>query len=43
VALIALAAALIWIPRDPAQQTPKNARDVLSRIDLTGIIGFAWR
>ena len=41
VALIALAAALIWIPRDPAQQTPKNARDVLSRIDLTGIIGFA--
>jgi predicted MFS family arabinose efflux permease len=41
VALIALAAALIWIPRDPPQQTPKNARDVLSRIDLTGIIGFA--
>ena len=41
VALIALAAALIWIPRDPAQQTPKYARDVLSRIDLTGIIGFA--
>src|ERR1035438_2494147 len=41
VALIALAAALIWIPRDPPQQTPKNARDVLSRIDLTGIVGFA--
>ncbi|GIF26807.1 MFS family permease [Actinoplanes tereljensis] len=41
VALIALAAALIWIPRDPAQQTPRNAREVLSRIDLTGIIGFA--
>jgi predicted MFS family arabinose efflux permease len=41
VALIALAAALIWIPRDPPQQTPRNARDVLSRIDLTGIIGFA--
>lgn len=41
VALIALAAALIWIPRDPPQQAPKNAREVISRIDLTGIIGFA--
>jgi MFS family permease len=41
VALIALAAALIWIPRDPAQQTPRNAREFVSRIDLTGIIGFA--
>jgi MFS family permease len=41
VALIALAAALIWIPRDPPQQAPKNAREVISRIDLTGIIGFS--
>ncbi len=41
VALIALAAALIWIPRDPAQRAPKNAREVVSRIDLTGILGFA--
>ena len=41
VALIALAAALIWIPRDPPQQAPRNARKVISRIDLTGIIGFA--
>ncbi|GAA4181544.1 MFS transporter [Gryllotalpicola koreensis] len=41
VALIALAAALIWIPRDPAQQGPRNLREVVSRIDLTGIIGFA--
>ena len=41
VALIALAAALIWIPRDPPQQAPKSAREVISRIDLTGIIGFA--
>lgn len=41
VALIALAAALIWIPRDPPQQAPRNAREVISRIDLTGIIGFA--
>jgi MFS family permease len=41
VALIALAAALIWIPRDPPQQAPRNSREILSRIDLTGIIGFA--
>jgi MFS family permease len=41
VALIALAVALIWIPRDPPQQAPRNAREVISRIDLTGIIGFA--
>lgn len=41
VALIALAAALIWIPRDPVQRAPRTARDVVSRIDLTGIIGFA--
>jgi MFS family permease len=41
VALIALAAALIWIPRDPPQQAPKNAREVTSRIDLTGIFGFS--
>jgi MFS family permease len=40
VALIALAAALIWIPRDPAQQGPRNTREVISRIDLTGIVGF---
>ena len=41
VAVIALMAALIWIPRDPPQPAPKNAREVTSRIDLTGIIGFA--
>jgi len=41
VALIALAAALIWIPRDPAQQSVRSARGILSRIDLIGIIGFA--
>ncbi|WP_432840977.1 MFS transporter [Dactylosporangium sp. CA-092794] len=41
VALIALAAALIWISRDPAQQAPRTAREVIARIDLTGIIGFA--
>ncbi len=41
VALIALAAALVWIPRDPPRQAPRDARDVLSRIDLPGILGFA--
>ena len=41
VALLALAAALRWIPRDPPQQAPRSAREVASRIDLTGIIGFA--
>ncbi|ROP60782.1 MFS transporter [Curtobacterium sp. ZW137] len=40
VALIALAAALIWIPRDPAPHERKGARGVLSSIDLPGIIGF---
>lgn len=41
VALVALAAALIWLPRDPASQAPRNAREVISRIDLIGIISFA--
>jgi predicted MFS family arabinose efflux permease len=41
VAVIALMAALTWIPRDPPQPAPKNAREITSRIDLTGIIGFA--
>jgi MFS family permease len=40
VALIALAAAIIWIPSDPARDAPMHAREILSRIDLTGIIGF---
>lgn len=41
VALIALAAALIWIPGDPAGHDARDAREVVSRIDLTGIVGFA--
>lgn len=41
VALVALAAALIWIPRDSALRAPQSAREVVSRIDLAGIIGFA--
>ncbi|CAN5411902.1 MFS transporter [soil metagenome] len=41
VALIALAAALIWIPRDPAPGGPTDPRGIVSRIDLIGIIWFA--
>lgn len=41
VALIALAAALIWIPRDPERQDPKSLRGVMSGIDLTGVVGFS--
>ncbi|GAB3610852.1 hypothetical protein GCM10027414_29780 [Humibacter ginsengiterrae] len=41
VALIVLTTALIWIPRDPAQQAPRNGHEVVSRVDSTGIIGFA--
>lgn len=40
VALIALSAALIWIPRDPEPQERRNVRGVLSSIDLAGIVGF---
>ncbi|SDY63476.1 MFS transporter [Herbiconiux ginsengi] len=40
VALIALAAALIGIPRDPAAQTPGTIKGVLTGIDLIGIAGF---
>ena len=39
-ALIALAAALLWIPRDPAQKERRNVRGILASIDLPGIIGF---
>jgi MFS family permease len=41
VALIALAAALIWIPRDPDLPPSGGARAVLSQLDATGIVGFA--
>ncbi len=40
VALLALLATLIWIPRDPVPQGARTVRGVLSRIDLVGIIGF---
>jgi len=39
-ALIALAATLIWIPRDPVPEERRNVRGILSSIDLAGIIGF---
>lgn len=41
VALVALAAALVFIPRDPPHPAPGSARGVASQIDLIGIIGFA--
>jgi predicted MFS family arabinose efflux permease len=41
VALIAFAAALIWIPRDPPQNGQRNVADVVSHLDVTGIVGFA--
>ncbi|MEA2283939.1 MAG: hypothetical protein QOK21_4546 [Solirubrobacteraceae bacterium] len=40
VALIALVATLLWIPRDAARQR-STVRAVLSALDVTGIIGFA--
>lgn len=40
VALIALVAALVWIPGDPPRQSPRDARELVSRIDMTGILGF---
>ncbi|MGN6761452.1 MAG: MFS transporter [Leifsonia sp.] len=41
VALIALAAALIWIPRDASEQAHRSTRQVLWDIDPAGIAGFA--
>jgi MFS family permease len=40
-AIIALVMALIWIPKDARPAEPRKARQFLSRIDLTGILGFA--
>ena len=33
--------AVRWIPRDPPAETARRAREVASRIDVTGIAGFA--
>jgi MFS family permease len=40
-ALVTLAMAAVWIPRDPPSGTRRSARDVATRIDLTGIAFFA--
>jgi MFS family permease len=40
-ALVTLAMAIRWIPRDTAAVAPRRARDVAARIDVVGIIGFA--
>jgi MFS family permease len=40
-ALVALAMAVLWIPRDPPTATVRHVREVASRIDVTGIVGFA--
>ncbi|HEX5406126.1 MAG TPA: MFS transporter [Pseudonocardiaceae bacterium] len=39
-ALCALAMTLRWIPRNPAATTPRNVREMATRIDVVGIIGF---
>jgi MFS family permease len=39
-ALVTLAMAAIWIPRDPAAGQPRTAREVAARIDVAGIAGF---
>ena len=41
-ALVTLAMAAVWIPRDPAGDpaAPRSAREVARRIDLAGIVGF---
>jgi len=41
VAAIALVAALMWVPRDPAPGAPRSVRGVVSSIDLLGILVFA--
>jgi MFS family permease len=40
VTLIALVLAAGWLPRDPAFNGSRSARDVATRIDLAGIVGF---
>ncbi len=40
IALIALALAIFWLPKDEPIATGSGVRDVLARIDLIGIVGF---
>jgi MFS family permease len=39
-AVIALAMAVVWIPRDPRTEAARTAKEVATRIDLGGIVGF---
>lgn len=39
-AVIALAMAVVWIPRDPRSGAARKAGEVATRIDLGGIVGF---
>ena len=39
-ALVTLAMAALWIPRDAGSEHPRSAREVARRIDLAGIAGF---
>ncbi|GAB3929296.1 MFS transporter [Microlunatus endophyticus] len=41
VAIIALIATLLWIPRDQPSTKRRGAAEVASALDLTGILGFA--
>jgi MFS family permease len=41
VALIALSATLLWIPKDAPPEGSRRVREVASRIDAAGIAGFA--
>jgi MFS family permease len=40
IALLALAMATFWLPKDEPVATGRGLRDILARIDLIGIIGF---
>lgn len=40
-ALVALVMAALWIPKDAHMEGTKTVRELSSRIDITGILGFA--
>ncbi len=40
-ALVALALAIFWIPKDIPLEGSRRARDIAARIDVAGIVGFA--
>jgi nicotinamidase-related amidase/predicted MFS family arabinose efflux permease len=41
IACATFATALLWIAKDPDRIRGRSAREVIARIDLTGVIGFA--